>query len=114
MHDWEYIPAQILKQARAALDHAGHIIFLVDGRGEITGADRDLAQMLLRLGKPVTLAVNKADTGAREDLAHEFYGLGIRGGVPGSAGHGMGLDDLVRDVTEGSAETAAEGRRAAT
>jgi len=34
-----------------ALDQACHIIFLVDGRSEITGADRDLAQMLQRLGK---------------------------------------------------------------
>ena len=68
MHDAEHIPAQILKQARVAFDKASQIIFLVDGRAEVTGADRDLAQMLQRLGKPVTLAVNKADTTAREDL----------------------------------------------
>ena len=57
-----------------ALEGAAHIIFLVDGRAEITGSDRDLARMLQRLGKPVSLAVNKADTAARDDLAHEFYG----------------------------------------
>src|SRR6266850_2364833 len=108
MHDSEHIPAQILKQARVAFDKASHIIFLVDGRAEITGADRDLAQMLLRLGKPLTLAVNKADTVAREDLAHEFYGLGIRDVFPVSAEHGMGIDDLLAHVTEGIAETPAE------
>ena len=76
--DRDYIPGQILHQAEVALKTASQIIFLVDGRSEITGADRDLAQMLKRLGKPVTLAVNKADTAAREDLANGFYDLGDR------------------------------------
>src|SRR5256885_6704472 len=75
--DAEYIPGQILKQAQVALQRASHIIFLVDGRSEITGSDRDLAQMLQRLGKPVSLAVNKADTAAKEGLAHDFYTLGF-------------------------------------
>ena len=58
----EYIPSQILSQAKVA-PAASQVILLVDGRAEITGADRDLAQMLQRLGKPVSLAVNKIDTG---------------------------------------------------
>src|SRR6202050_1851297 len=101
--DAEYIPSQILKQARMALDRAAHIIFLVDGRSEITGPDRDLARMLLRLGKPVSLAVNKAETGAREDLAHDFYSLGIANIFPVSAEHGIGVDALVDHVTAGFA-----------
>ncbi len=101
IHDEEYIPSQILKQAQVALETAAHIIFLVDGRAEITGADRDLAQMLARLGKPVTLAVNKADTVAREDLAHDFYGLGIRDVFPVSAEHGTGVSELLEHVTAG-------------
>src|SRR5215813_2865578 len=63
--DRDYIPGQILRQAEVALASASQIIFLVDGRSEITGADRDLAQMLRKLGKPVTLAVNKAETELR-------------------------------------------------
>src|SRR5947209_20140046 len=59
IQDQEYIPAQILVQAEVALHRAAHIIFLVDGRSEITSSDRDLTRMLLRLGKPVTIAVNK-------------------------------------------------------
>ncbi len=61
-NDAELIPSEILKQARVALDRASQIIFLIDGRTEITGADRDLAKMLRQLGKPVTLAVNKIDS----------------------------------------------------
>src|SRR5512140_3096421 len=59
VEDQDYIPAQILQQAQVALEKASHIIFLVDGRAEITGSDRDLARMLQKLGKPVSVAVNK-------------------------------------------------------
>ena len=95
VHDQEYIPAQILKQAEYALKAADHIIFLVDGRAEITGSDRDLAQMLQRLGKPVSLAVNKIDAPLRENLVHEFYSLGIPDAFPISAEHGIGVDAML-------------------
>jgi len=97
--DSEHIPAQVLKQARVALERAAHIIFLIDGRTEITGADRDLAQLLRQLGKPVTLAVNKIDAPARESLAHEFYSLGFGDLFPVSAEHRLGLEELLEHVT---------------
>jgi GTP-binding protein len=99
--DQEYIPSQILFQADIALKQANHIIFLVDGRAEITGSDRDLALMLKKLGKPVTLAVNKADTGERSSLANDFYGLGIADVFPISSEHGIGVDAMLDHVTAG-------------
>ena len=99
VQDEEYIPSQILKQAEFALEGADQIIFLVDGRSEITGSDRDLAQMLRKLGRPVTLAVNKADTGKKQDLAHDFYSLGIADIYPVSAEHNIGVEDLLGHVT---------------
>ena len=108
VHDQDYIPSQVLRQARVALDTASHIIFLVDGRAEITASDRDLAQMLLRLGKPVTLAVNKIDSASRDSLAHEFHELGISDVYPVSAEHGIGVDALLDHVTAGLAPVAHE------
>ncbi len=105
-NDADLIPSEILKQARVAMEHAAHIIFLIDGRTEITGADRDLAKMLRRLGKPVALAVNKIDSTKREDLAHEFHSLGFRDLFPISAEHHIGLDDLLEHVTSGFAVAA--------
>jgi GTPase len=105
--DAEYIPAQILRQARVALERASHIVFLVDGRAEITATDRDLARILLRLGKPLSLAVNKVDTAARESLAHDFYELGIRDIFPVSAEHGLGVDALLERIVEDIAESEA-------
>src|SRR5216683_2307178 len=108
VQDSDYIPSQILKQARTALKKAAHIIFLIDGRSEITGSDRDLAQMLQKLGRPVSLAVNKIDTQERENLAHEFYSLGIKDLFPVSAEHAMGiealLDHVVADFPEAQPE----------
>jgi GTP-binding protein len=101
VHDQEYIPAQILHQAEMALRNASHIVLLVDGTAEITAPDRDLALMLRKLGKPVTLAVNKIDSAGREMLAHQFHELGIPGVYPISSEHGTGIDALLDHVTEG-------------
>jgi GTP-binding protein len=93
------IPAQILKQARHAIDQAWHIIFLIDGRTEITGPDRELARLLLKTGRPVVLAVNKIDTASTEPLLADFYRLGIRAVVPISAEHGLGVAELLDLIT---------------
>jgi GTPase len=97
--DQELIPTQILKQARVALDVASHILYVIDGRTEITSADRDLAKLLRPLGKPLTLVVNKIDAKVRENLVHEFYSLGLGDPVPVSAEHKLGLSELLDQVT---------------
>ena len=97
--DADLIPTEILKQARFAFDEAAKIVFLIDGRAEITSADRDLAQMLRKLGTPVVLAVNKIDTGKKEALIPEFYSLGLGEPMPVSAEHRLGIDDLLDRVT---------------
>ncbi|MGD0499395.1 MAG: ribosome biogenesis GTPase Der [Bryobacteraceae bacterium] len=106
VHEHEHIPAQILRQAEAALRQAASIILLVDGRGEIAGPDRDLAQMLRRLGKPVALAVNKIEAPGQAP-PNEFYELGIADLFPISAEHGLGVDALLDRVTAGFSEEAA-------
>jgi GTPase len=107
-NDSELIPSEILKQARFAFDLASHIIYLFDGRSEITGADRELAKMLRQIGKPVSVAVNKVDTPARESLTHEFYSLGFPDVFPVSAEHRLGFDDLLEHVTAGFSDAQAE------
>jgi GTPase len=93
------IPANILKQASFALDEAAQIIFVIDGRTEITAADLDLAKILRRLGKPVTLVVNKIDTAKSAGLTQEFYQLGFQHVAPVSAEHKLGLHELMEHVT---------------
>lgn len=98
-NDDEMIPAEIFKQARFALEEAAQIIYVIDGRTEITGIDRELAALLKRLGKPVTLAVNKIDHPKREDLSHEFFELGFEDMYPVSAEHRRGLEEILDHVT---------------
>ncbi len=93
------IPSEILKQARVALEEASHILFVIDGRTEITAADRDLAKLLRILNKPLTLVVNKIDSPVRENLVHEFYSLGLGDPVAVSAEHKLGISDLLETVT---------------
>src|SRR5436190_5535740 len=100
-NDAELIPVEILRQARVALDHAEHIIYVIDGRTEITGTDRELVAMLRRLGKPVAVAVNKIDAAVRESLTNEFYALGFKDVFGVSAEHKLGLRELLDHVTKG-------------
>jgi GTPase len=99
-HDLATIPAEILKQARVALDAADQIILVVDGRTEMTSADRDLAQILRKLGKPVVVTVNKIDDPKRESLMSDFYALGFKRVMPVSAEHRKGLNELLDELTK--------------
>ncbi|MBR3474802.1 MAG: ribosome biogenesis GTPase Der [Oscillospiraceae bacterium] len=84
------------EQAQIAIDAATVIIFVTDLRTGVTAADQEVANMLLRSGKPVVLAVNKADSTGDTDLGvYEFYSLGLGDPIPTSAVHGHGTGDLL-------------------
>lgn len=89
-------------QAEIAIQTADVIIFLCDVRTGVTAADRDIAVMLRRSGKPVILTVNKVDSvGALPMEYYEFYELGIEGDpIPVSSVHGTGTGDLLDRVLE--------------
>lgn len=83
-------------QAEIAINHANVIVLVCDLQTGITAADVDVANMLQRSGKPVVLAVNKADRpGPTDPDVYEFYNLGLGDPIPISAIHGLGLDDML-------------------
>lgn len=92
------IPANILKQARAAIDEASVLLFVVDAREGIAPLDEELAQMLRAFAKPVFVVANKSDTAKVADLATEFHRFGYDDVFPVSAEHGLGLGDLLDAV----------------
>ena len=96
--DKDFIPAEIFRQARVALDEAAAVVMVVDGRTELAGPDLELARLLQRTGKPLFLAVNKVDSTKQDSLADDFHRLGIREIFPISAEHGRGIDDLLDGV----------------
>ncbi len=106
--DQQRIPAEIFRQARVALEEADVIVLVVDGRTELASPDIDLARLLLRTGKPLLLAVNKADTPKLEPYAQEFRSLGIRELFPISAENGNGIAELLEHVLSVMPERATE------
>ena len=84
------------EQAQIAIDAATVIVLVTEIGTGITAADKDVANMLLRSGKPVILAVNKMDsTGITNPDIYEFYNLGLGDPIPVSAVHGHGTGDLL-------------------
>src|SRR5438874_11135375 len=78
----DFIPAEIFRQARVALQEAGAIVMVVDGRSELATPDIELARLLQRTGKPLFLAINKIDTPKLEPLIEDFRRLRISGLYP--------------------------------
>jgi len=93
--DEAFIPSEIFRQAKVALDEAAAVVMVVDGRTELAAPDIELARLLNRTGKPVFLAVNKIDTAKQQSLLGEFHRLGLKNVLPISAENGNGLDDLL-------------------
>ena len=86
-------------QAQIAIENATVIIFLTDVRTGLTASDQEVANMLLRSGKPIVLAVNKMDsTGVPDPDFYEFYNLGLGDPIAVSAVHGHGTGDLLDAV----------------
>jgi GTP-binding protein len=96
----DFIPSEIFRQARVALDEAAAVIMVVDARTELAAPDLELARLLIRSGKVLFLAANKIDSSKQERLIDEFHRLGIKNLFPVSAEHGRGVDDLLDAVVE--------------
>lgn len=94
----EPLRVQMREQAQVAIDEADVIIFMVDGRDGMTGADEEVANILFRSNKPVVLAVNKIDNPERRGDLYEFYSLGMGTPFPISGSHGIGLGDMLDEV----------------
>ena len=103
------IPANILKQASAAIDEAQALLWVVDARKGATPLDEELALLLRSTGKRVLVAANKADSARLDADAGEFFSFGFEDVFPVSAEHGNGLgemlDALVAQFAEPSEET---------
>jgi GTP-binding protein len=98
--DKDFIPAEIFRQARVAFDEAAAIVMVIDGRAALAGPDLELVRLLRKTGRPLFLAVNKADTEKQAHIVDEFHRLGIKQMFPVSAEHGRGIDDLLDAVFE--------------
>ena len=95
------ILVQMRAQAQLAIDMAHVVIFMVNVRDGLTAADKDVASMLVKSGKPIILAVNKIDnTGEPPMNFYEFYNLGLDDPIAISSTHGLGVGDLLDEAAK--------------
>ncbi|MCS7207627.1 MAG: ribosome biogenesis GTPase Der [Dehalococcoidia bacterium] len=89
---------QVRKQALLAIRDAEVIILVTDASTGVHPEDHAVADILRRQGKPVVLAVNKAEGPGRALQVGEFYALGLGEPIPVSALHNRGIGDLIERV----------------
>jgi GTPase len=92
------ITRQIAEQARAAIEEADLVLFLVDARAGITPGDEELAQILRASKKDVLVLANKIDDPSQENLALEFHRFGLGEPFPLSGLHGSNTGDLLDEI----------------
>lgn len=93
--------SQMREQAQLAIDTANVIIFVTDIHGGVLAADRDIAAMLMKSGRPIVLCVNKVDSIGEPPMEfYEFYNLGLGDPIAVSSVHGHGTGDLLDRVIE--------------
>ena len=97
----DIILEQMRRQAQIAVDMADAIIFMVDVKSGLTSADKDVAAMLMRSGKPIVLVCNKVDNVGDVPMEfYEFYNLGLDEPIAVSSVHGLGTGDLLDKLFE--------------
>ena len=97
----DIILSQMREQANLAISMADVIIFLTDIRQGVTSADKEIAIMLKKSGKPVVLVCNKADNFEKDkEEIYEFYNLGLGDPYPISASNALGIGDVLDEIYE--------------
>lgn len=81
-------------QVLNALEESDLIYFVLSAKEGVTGIDLEIATKLRKLKKKIILVCNKAE-GLDQNLAAQFYELGMGEPILISAEHGQGIDDLI-------------------
>src|SRR3954468_8961435 len=102
------IETQMRVQTERAIEEADRFIFLADARAGLTHQDQFVARELRKAGKPVFLAVNKAESLDPAVVSAEFHALAIGEPFCLAATHGQGTDELMARVLEGIEPVEAE------
>ena len=89
---------QMREQCQLAIEEADVILFTMDGKEGLAPSDKEIANVLRKLNKPVFYVVNKIDGPRHEERVVEFYALGVETIYSISAEHGYGVKGLMDEV----------------
>ncbi|WP_294469199.1 ribosome biogenesis GTPase Der [uncultured Ruminococcus sp.] len=105
----DIILSQMRRQSELAITSANVIILVTDIKSGVTSTDMEVAQMLMKSGKPVVLCVNKVDNVGEPPMElYEFYNLGLGEPFPVSSVHGHGTGDMLDEVLKYLPEISAD------
>lgn len=90
----EGLTTRMREQTEAAVEQADLILFLIDARAGVIGADKIFAELVRNSGKPVVLAANKSEGRAAEAGFYEAFELGLGEPLAISAEHGIGIGEV--------------------
>jgi GTPase len=92
------LEARMSEQASEAARLADHVFFVIDARAGVTPVDKMFAEKIRKLGKPVTVLANKAETKLIQQTVPEAFSLGFGEPFPLSAEHGEGIEYIYEVV----------------
>ncbi len=90
----------IRNQVMQALKEATVIVFMADCIAGLTDLDKDFANIVRTVNKPVLVVGNKADSTEKAQNAVEFYALGFGEVYPISSATGSGTGELLDEVVK--------------
>ena len=93
------LQADISRQSMMAVDEADIIIFLMDGKDGVMVEDESLALYLRKTRKKIFWVVNKLESSRHRNASVDFYRLGMEKYYAISTAHGLGIGELMDDVT---------------
>jgi len=89
------LEALMVAQTERAVAEADRVVFVVDARAGPNPADSWIADRLRRSGKPVVVAVNKAEGRDADVAAADFHRYGLGAPLAISAAHDEGIAALI-------------------
>lgn len=88
-------------QAEIAIKESDVIVFVVDGREDLTSNDYIVRDMLMKSSKKVIVCVNKLDNfKMQEENIYNYYELGFEYVLGVSASHAIGFSELLDEITK--------------
>jgi len=99
-HDPDALTREIEHQIQIALEKADLVLFVVDVAQGLVPQDRQIALRLRRLGKPIVLIANKADSRTIEADSPDFFALGLGRPILVSAVQSRGHNDIMESILE--------------
>ena len=91
---------EMARQTEQAIAEADTIVFVVDGRVGITALDKEIANKLRRVQRPVLVAVNKSEGMNQGVVIADFHELGLGEPHAISATHGEGVRSLIEETLQ--------------